>query len=135
MSAITFYKCSNNCGFKARLWGCSPIWKKGTPEYAQFIPVGYEYKKYVSGYSNDQYCTGCRSVVSVTEKDSPLMRRTIFLIIRRWASRLVAVITKPDMTDICPECNAKSSFLEEDMECPDCKIGTIYCDDARTMRF
>lgn len=72
MSAITFYKCSKDCGFKARLSGSMPIWKKGTPEYAQAIPVGYEYRKYVSGYSNEKYCVKCRSVVSIPEKKQPV---------------------------------------------------------------
>lgn len=132
MASITSYKCSKNCGFRVRLSYGMPIWKKGAPEYAQAIPVGFEYRKYVSGYFNEKYCVKCRSAISIPEKNSPLMRRSI---IWRWISRLAAIIIKPDTTDICPGCSAKNSFLEEDMECPNCKAGKIYYDDARTIRF
>ena len=133
MSTITFYKCSENCGFKVRLSYSMPIWKKDTLEYAQAIPVGFEYRKYVAGYTNDRYCVGCRLVVSITEKDSPLMDRSIFYKIWLRISRIAAIITKPDTTVRCPRCGAENSFLDE--KCPDCKTGIICSDDRLTMWF
>src|SRR3989344_5853402 len=133
MSAIISYKCSENCGFKVRLSYNMPIWKEGTPEHLQAVPVLSINRRYVAGYTNDRYCVGWRSVVSITEKDSPLMDRSIFYKIWLRIFRIVAIITKPDTTVRCPRCGAENSFLDE--KCPDCKTGIICNDDRLTMWF
>lgn len=131
MSWISPYKCSEDCGFKVRLSGGMPIWKKGTPEYAQFLPVGFEYRKCVEGYSDDYYCVECCSVVSITDKNSPLMDRSAFSkILSRF---LQSLTTRKEETMVCPKCGAKNSFLGE--KCPNCKAGKIISDPARVIRF
>lgn len=135
MSSITPYKCSANCGFNVRLSFCMPVWKEDTPEELRVLPVGLYGQKYVSGYSNDRYCTKCRSVVSLIKKNDPVIRPSFFL--KTW-SRLFpspSTNTEEDVKTTCPKCEAENSFLDENDACPNCKTGVVLPDKALIMRF
>ena len=133
MSAIISYKCSKDCGFKVRLSYYMPVWKEDTPEELRVLPVGIYGDKYVLGYRDDYYCVECRSVVSITEKNSPRIRRSLFSKIWYRFFRAPAITAPEEEKTVCPKCGAENSFLNE--KCPDCKTGIICSDDRLTMRF
>lgn len=97
MSVISKYTCNNEkCDFEVNLGEGFPVWKEGTPERLQRVPVREHNKPYVLEIVSSKLCKKCGVVVEVEKA-----------------------------TYICPSCAEAHSFLKLDDKCPVCHVGII----------
>ena len=100
-------RCSNEkCGYAVGLAAYFPIWKEGTPETLQHLPVNLASKDYVAGHYDEKACLACRQTVPVAQGETK-----------------------------CPECGANEQFVEVGAACPLCGIGEMVEDKARRVCF
>lgn len=107
MSGINRYVCSNEkCDLEVDLAYGLPVWKAGTPERAQRLPVREHNKHYLIEMLSARLCNKCGHVVE-TE----------------------------DATYVCPVCAGMHSFLEQEDTCPACHKGVVTIDLKRGVWF